>query len=82
MKLLILGALLFCSTSSTLMDNKKTHVAKDHSSSHKLSTISRMGPSSNLKIRAEERIVNKDWLPSVKALSVLIDENPILRMNW
>jgi hypothetical protein len=83
MKLFVLGALLLCSTSSKMMSNKKAHVTKSHSSSHKLSTISStITPASFLEAMAEERVINKDWLPSVKALSVLIDEDPILRMNW
>ncbi len=82
MKLFVLGTLLFCLTFSKLMKNKKTHVSGSHSSLHKLSTISAITPTSSLEAMAEERVVNKDWLPSVKALSILIDENPILRMNW
>ena len=82
MKLFVLGALLFWSTSSKMMNDKKTHVTKSHPSSHKLSAIPIVDPNSNIEAMAEERVINNDWLPSVKALSVLIDEDPILRMNW
>lgn len=33
-------------------------------------------------ITARERVVDKQWLPSVKDLSILINEDPVLRMNW
>lgn len=82
MNLFIFGALLFWLTSSTYLNNIKTHVAETQPLSHKLSTISATSPTSHLKSRAEERVINKDWLPSVKALSILIDEDPVLRMNW
>lgn len=33
-------------------------------------------------ISARDRVVNKEWLPSVRDLSILINEDPVLRMNW